>query len=109
VLAACVLLLQVTETSSWDEAGVPCTQFEVKVTNGGISAASSMKLVVQPPPGCELGNSWNSTRLPDEGGAWRFDLPDWCAAAGGLAAGAHVVVGMILKGTKPNSSAFALA
>jgi hypothetical protein len=66
-----------------------------------------MKLLVAAPAGAELGNSWNSTRLPDEGGAWAFGLPDWCAAAG-LAPGAEVVVGLIVKGAQLDSNAVVL-
>lgn len=99
--------LQVTETSAWDEAGTPVTQFDVKVTNTGATPASSMCLRVAAPSGCELSQSWNSTRGPDDGACWTFDLPDW-AQSGGLAAGANVVVGMIVKGAKPDAAAFAL-
>lgn len=102
--------LQVKETSSWSEASTPVTQFDIKVTNRGSAPASSMRLLVTPPAGAELGNSWNSTRLPDDeaSGAWAFGLPDWCAPAG-LAPGADVVVGMIIKGAKPDAGAFVLA
>lgn len=99
--------LQVKETSSWAEGSTPVTQYDIKVTNRGAGPASSMKLLVSPPPGAELGNSWNSTRLPDEGGAWAFGLPDWCSPAG-LAVGADVVVGLIVKGGKLAEGAVAL-
>jgi hypothetical protein len=66
-----------------------------------------MKLLVSPPPGAELGNSWNSIRLPDEGSAWAFGLPDWCSQAG-LAPGADVVVGLIVKGAKLDAGAVQL-
>lgn len=108
ILCDGTLLLQVAEVNSWDEAGTPCTQFEVKVTNNGSAAASSMRLVVSPTEGSTLGNSWNSSRLADDGsGAWCLDLPDW-AIAQGLAPGANVVVGLIVKGPKPDVSAFVL-
>jgi len=103
----CLLDAQVKETSSWSEDSTPCTQFDIKVINRGAAPASSMKLLVTPPGDSELGNSWNSTCLPDEGGCWAFDLPDWCLPAG-LAVGADVVVGMIIKGTKPDAGAFVL-
>lgn len=66
-----------------------------------------MKLLVTPPAGAELGNSWNSTRLPDEAGAWAFGLPDWCTPAG-LAAGSNLAVGIIVKGAKLDAGAVVL-
>ncbi|KAF8072699.1 Endoglucanase [Scenedesmus sp. PABB004] len=96
--------VQVSEVNSWDEGGVACHQLEVTVTNPGPTPASSMCLRV----GCagELVKSWNCTPLPDADGCWCFDMPDW-VAPGGLAAGASVVVGLIVKGDKP--TAFTLA
>lgn len=83
------------------------TQYDIKVTNRGAGPACSMKLLVPAPAGAELGNSWNSTRLPDEEGAWAFGLPDWCCPAG-LASGADVVVGLIVKGEKLDAGAVVL-
>lgn len=97
---------QVKETSAWSEGSTPVTQYDIKVVNRGQGLAT-MKLLVTAPAGGELSNSWNSTRLPDEGGAWAFGLPDWCAASG-LAAGAEVVVGLIVKGAQLDSSAVVL-
>lgn len=101
------LPVQVKETSAWSEGSTPCTQYDFKVTNRGPGPASSMKLLVSPPAGAELGNSWNANRLPDEGGAWAFGLPDWCSPAG-LAPGADVVVGLIVKGAKLDAGAGAV-
>lgn len=101
-LAVLVLLHtwpQVTETSSWSEGPTPVYQLDVKVTNTSPAPASSMKLRVA--AAGELQKCWNATQLPDEEGAWCFDLPDWCAQSGGLAVGANVAVGLIVKGEKP--------
>lgn len=64
-----------------------------------------MRLLVTPRSGCELTKSWNGTQLPDEGPAWVFDLPDWARPAG-LAPGADVVVGLIVKGETLPPTAF---
>jgi hypothetical protein len=95
--------IQVTEVNSWSEGPTPCFQLEAKVTNTGSAPASSMRLRVTATG--ELQKAWNATQLPDEGGCWVFDFPDWVGPSGGLAVGANVVVGLIVKGETPTEFA----
>ncbi|WIA08695.1 hypothetical protein OEZ85_008120 [Tetradesmus obliquus] len=95
--------VEVTEVNAWDEGAVRCFQLEAKVTNTGPGPASSMRLRVAAAE--ELQKAWNATQLPDEGGFWVFDFPDWVGPSGGLAVGANVVVGLIVKGEKPTEFA----
>ena len=83
---------------TWQEAGLMCTQTEIRVTNTGCAPATSMCLRVTAVG--ELHQSWNCVHLEDSDarGAWCFDLPTWVGPAGGLAPGASFALGIITKG-----------
>eukprot|EP00879_Flechtneria_rotunda_P029935 GHRR01032402.1.p1 GENE.GHRR01032402.1~~GHRR01032402.1.p1 ORF type:complete len:415 (+),score=131.03 GHRR01032402.1:275-1519(+) len=94
--------VQVREVDSWEEGPSPCHQLEVKVTNTGSAEASNMMLMMS--AAGQLQQCWNCEQQQapvSTAGWWCFGFPDWLRSNGGLAPGAELVLGIIVKGAKP--------
>ena len=87
-------------TKSWPSGATTAFQCDVRIKNEGGSSPVPPTLVIS----CEAAiveQSWNCTRLADEGGRAVFGLPEWCVSNGGIAPGAEVTAGGVFLGAVP--------